>query len=282
MSTTLNIQEFELLRTLIEDECGIAVDDQKVYLIESRLAKLMVECGCENYGEFYLKAKTPAETALREKIVDAMTTNETLWFRDTRPFMALREHLFPKFIQEIKDGKRNQLKIWSAACSSGQEPYSMVMIANELARLAQGGEHLLNKMSILATDISPSVLMLAKMGRYDGIAMSRGLPDEMKTRYFEEKGRVWEIKPDIKKPVTFQKLNLMDSFGTLPKFDLIMLRNVAIYFSAEAKKELFAKIAAQLNPDGILFIGSSETLMGYSQAFAMQEYQKCIYYQLKP
>lgn len=280
MTISINATEFDLLRQLIEQECGIAVGEDKVYLLESRLSKLVVEQGCDNFSSFYYKAKSDA--ALRDKIVDAMTTNETLWFRDNAPYITLQEKLFPQFVEQLRKGQKKEIRIWSAACSTGQEPYSIAMLAHEFVRLGGGPELCQGGLKILATDISPSALFLAKTGRYDPVSMSRGMPDDLKQRYFENNGRTYVLKNEIKSMVQFQQVNLLNSFEHLGLFDLILLRNVAIYFSTDFKISLFKRLANALYVDGYLFLGSSESMLGYSQDFQTLDYKQCHYYQVKP
>lgn len=257
--------EFELFRKLIEGECGIAIGDEKAYLLESRLSTMLIENECANFTEFY--EKTRLDCALKNKIIDAMTTNETLWFRDNAPYVALNEHLFPLFSEQLKQNKKKQIKIWSAACSSGQEPYSIAINAHEYAKTGSGTELLNGGLSILATDISNAVLFLAKAGRYDAISISRGMPEILLSRYFQQDGRVYILDAKIKEMVQFQQLNLMKSFNQVGKFDLVMLRNVAIYFSVEFKIDLFRRVAQVLSPGGYLILGASESLHGLSDDF---------------
>ena len=273
--------EFLLIRNYIEKECGIALSEEKSYLIESRFATLLLESGCDNFSQLYLKMKEGSEPLLKRKIIDAITTNETLWFRDESPYMVLRDRIFPEYLQEFQQNRRTQLRIWSAACSSGQEPYSIAMMAEHFSRQKQLGNYLRDRMSILATDISTSVLLLAKLARYDTISMSRGMLPGFKEQYFSEEGKIHVLKDDIKQMVSFQQFNLQDSFMPLGKFDVIMLRNVAIYFSIPFKVELFKKLANALNPGGYLFLGASETVNGLSQDFEIQKSERGIYYSLK-
>lgn len=273
---TLTTSEFQLLSSLIEKECGIALQDDKQYLIESRLANLLIENGCNTFSEFYQKAKSNLHTDLKDKIVDAITTNETLWFRDDGPYTVLKEKLFPEYLSN------NQVcRIWSAACSTGQEPYSIIISAYEASEKLHKKQQVDKLLSVMASDISSSALMLAKNARYNAIAMSRGMPADLKVKYFEDNGPVSVLKDDVKKLVTFQKFNLQQPFDAMGKFDIIFLRNVAIYFSQEFKVELFKKLAKALKPGGYLFIGASETLMGYSEDFKLLEYNKSRYYQVK-
>jgi chemotaxis protein methyltransferase CheR len=280
MSMTLSKQEFQLFRDMIEKECGIALQEDKVYLIESRLASLVVEAGCESFSAFYQMAMG-ANTSLKDKIVNAMTTNETLWFRDEGPYTTLREKIFPEMVGEIRQARRRDIRLWSAACSTGQEPYSISMIAHDLAR--SGSPELLHgKLSISASDICTSALTIAKLGRYNTLAMSRGMLPGYKENYFDDGGAICTLKDSVKSLIQFQQFNLQKPFDSLGKFDIIFLRNVAIYFSHDFKVALYDKLARALNPGGYLFVGTSETLIGYSTKFDRREHGRCIYYQVKP
>jgi len=278
MNLKLDLTEFSLLRDLIEKECKIALGNEKDYLVENRLARIVAESGSSSYGEFYRKAKD--DKSLREKIVDAMTTNETLWFRDESPFVVLREQLLPELSEQLKKGVKKQIRIWSAACSTGQEPYSIAMIVHEFVQKGGPKGLLDGGLSILATDISSSALMMAKLGRYNELAVSRGLPAAYKERYFAFEGRAWAISNDIKKMVHLQRFNLQDSFALLGLFDIVFLRNVAIYFSMDFKKELFGKVARALNPEGCLILGSAESLGGLSEDFAVRQFGRGVFYEL--
>lgn len=279
MSFSITNNEFELFRKLIETECGIAIGDEKAYLLESRLSKMLDENGCDNFTQFY--DKTRLDSQLKNKIIDAMTTNETLWFRDDSPYMALNEHFFPLFSEQLKQGSKKQVRIWSAACSTGQEPYSIAINAHEFSKSGQGSALLNGGLNILATDISNSVLFLAKAARYDAISISRGMPESLLNRYFQQDGRVYVLENKIKEMVQFQQLNLMKSFNQMGMFDLILLRNVAIYFSVEFKMDLFRRISQVLNPGGYLMLGASESLHGLSDDFDRLEYNRCVFYKLK-
>lgn len=275
----INHEEFILLREYIQQECGIVVGDEKVYLIESRLARLVVETGCSSFKEFYLKAKSDVTKKLRDKIVDAMTTNETLWFRDMKPWTIIKDVLIPKFFDDLKNGRKQKITIWSAACSTGQEPYSLAMLLDEAIR--RDGRVNKSQFSILGTDISPSALYMAISGRYNTIAMSRGMLPGYKEKYFNDADGVSEIKPEIKQMVVYKQFNLQHDFTKIPNCDLIFCRNVAIYFSPEFKKELFKKIHSKLFVDGYFFIGSTESLIGYSTDYEQLEYQRGVYYKPK-
>ena len=268
--------EFDLFQTMIEKECGIALQKDKQYLVESRLMNLVVEAGCETFKDFYAKINSSFDKTIKDKIIDAMTTNETLWFRDESPYTLLREKLYPEFFNANKP-----CRIWSAACSTGQEPYSMTMVADEYANKKGIGNKLPQLLSIMATDISSSALLIAKTGRYNPIAMSRGMKPEYKGLYFDEDKNTCVIKDKLKQFIEFKKFNLQESFQSIGKSDIVFLRNVAIYFSHDFKVELFRKIANNLNPGGYLVLGSSETLMGYSEDYDLLEHDRCRYYQVK-
>lgn len=279
MTNKIETREFQLLRDYIEKHCGIHLDESKAYLIENRLLTMMIENGCRSYSEFYTKALNDQTHTLRDKIIDAMTTNETLWFRDASPYKILQFELLPLFLKEFIAGTKKTIRIWSAACSTGQEPYSIAMIVNEFART----NPLLHpsKVEIIATDISPTVLFLAKAARYDTLAISRGLSDELRNRYFEQSGKVWVLKDTIKNMVTFKKLNLQEDITSLGHFDIVFIRNVLIYFSDEFKKDLLNRIASRLRPDGFLIVGASESVSNYSNIFSMLTHDRALYYKVR-
>ncbi|MBI2421980.1 MAG: protein-glutamate O-methyltransferase CheR [Candidatus Hydrogenedentes bacterium] len=267
MSTSSKISEveFNLLRDYIEQHCGIALGKEKAYLIETRLTKLMALNGCESYSDFYRIIKASADESLKEKIIDAMTTNETLWFRDTHPFLILAEELLPRLAAEIKAGKRQKVRIWSAAASTGQEGYSIAMTIHEFCRSNFGvrPEHF----EIVGTDISKSALLLAKAGRYDQLAMNRGMKDEIRDRYFAQSGNTWQINDNIKNMMALKKFNLQEKPTLLGVFDIVFIRYVLIYFSIELKRAILKNIHAQLAPGGNLLIGATESLREISEDF---------------
>ena len=272
-------EEFFLIRDYIEKHCGIFLTEDKVYLVETRLTTLMIEQGCKTFGELYQKAVEDKSNILRDKVIEAITTNETFWFRDLHPFGILNEVLFEKLTEEIREGKRSKIKIWCSACSTGQEPYSIAMTFMEYIRRSPffRPEHI----EILATDISSTVLFLGKTGRYDNLAISRGLSEEFKNRYFKQDGKIWTITDEIKSMVTFQKLNLQENFTHLGKQDIVFCRNILIYFSVEFKQDILKRIAKLLRPDGYLFLGASESIIMYTQEYEMLRHAMGLYYQVK-
>jgi len=269
--------DFELFRTFLEKACGILLGSNKQYLVSSRLNKLMEQQGIKTLGELVQRMQGQPRGGLREQVVDAMTTNETLWFRDSYPFEVLKNRVLPEL---IKANPGQRLRIWSAACSSGQEPYSLSMAIDEFERSNIG--QLRSGVQIVATDLSGSMLTACKAGEYDSLAMGRGLAQERLQRYFDprEPGR-WAVKPAIKSRVEFRALNLLDSYAGLGKFDIVFCRNVLIYFSAEVKKDILTRIHATLKPGGYLFLGASEALNGLPERYQMVQCSPGIIYKVK-
>lgn len=276
MPETISINEFKLLRDLIEKLCGIALGDEKAYLIETRLAGLLAENGCADFGSFYRLVSQDPNPRLRDKIVDAMTTNETLWFRDTHPFVILREQLLPRLAEGLISGNRFRIRIWSGACSTGQEPYSIAMSIHEFCNANPGVRP--EQFEIMATDISPSALMLAKLGRYDHAAVSRGLPDHLRNRYFRQDGNVWVAGEELKRLITFKKFNLQDSMEPLGRFDIVFMRYVTIYFSDPFKQQIYQGVARLLAPEGNLIISAVESLRGICGDFSQLSHAGGSYY----
>ena len=279
--TTLsaNREEFDLFKRYIEQHCSISLSDEKKYLLESRLTKLVVESGCETFKDFYQKISRQHSNELRDKIIDAMTTNETLWFRDGSPWMTFREKVMPEMIERIQSEKR-KIRIWSAACSTGQEPYTIGMLIHDGVQRSKTRASMTD-FEIMATDISTSALFIAMAGRYDRISMNRGFTEEwapFKERYFDKDGPVRVVRSDIKQLVTFKKFNLQDSFALLGSFDVVFIRNVAIYFSESFKIDLYRRIQNTMTKGAYLFLGSSESLHGYSKAFDTEQYGRATFY----
>ncbi len=269
--------DFEQFRIFLEKACGILLGSNKQYLVSSRLNKLMEQQGIKTLGELVQRMQGQPRSGLREQVVDAMTTNETLWFRDTYPFEVLKNRVYPEMLK-ANGGQR--LRIWSAACSSGQEPYTLSMTTEEFERNNLG--QLKAGVQIVATDLSASMLATCKSGEYDSLAMGRGLSQERLQKYFDPKeGGRWAIKPAIKSRVEFRALNLLDSYASLGKFDIVFCRNVLIYFSAEVKKDILLRIHGALKPGGYLFLGASEALNGLPDHYQMVQCSPGIIYKAK-
>ncbi len=284
MPLRITAQEFRLLSDFIEAECGVLLGNEKAYLIENRLSNLAKASGCRTFGEFYVKLKHSSRSdRIRSAVTDAITTHETLWFRDGYPFRVLQESLLPEFQKDIRAETRDSVRIWSAACSTGQEPYSIAITALDFyLKTGIGAESCHSQVAVLATDVSEKVLSAARTGRYDINAVSRGLLPGHLERHFRKEGNEWVLEPKIKKMVTFRQMNLKEPISSnIGYFDIIFLRNVIIYFSEEFKKILFARAARLMNRGGYLFLGAGETVGGYSDAFDIIEYEGMIFYRIK-
>lgn len=275
MKADITPQEYETFKSFLQNACGILLGENKQYLVKSRLRRIMEEHELATLGELLERIKRTGRGNLREVVIDAMTTNETLWFRDNHPFRILQEKLLPEFAER----KTSQsLRIWSAAASTGQEPYSVAMIIEEFRRQRPGK---LRDVKITATDISKSVLEVARSGEYEMIAIGRGLSPERQKQFFTPSlSGSWQIKSNIKSMVEFRELNLLERY-MLGKFDIVMCRNVLIYFSADLKKDILTRIHATLNPGGYLILGASESLSGLSDLYEMVHCNPGIIYRKK-
>lgn len=267
-------QEYDSFRHYLAEVTGIILGDNKHYLVSSRLTRLMENYELESYSDLLNVLKQSNNGTIREQIIDAMTTNETMWFRDTYPYEMLKGVLLPEFAKKVKD---RPLKIWSSACSSGQEPYSISIIVEEF--LASNLGSFPKGVQITGTDISLAILNYSKDAKYDNSAMNRGISPERIQRYFIKEDDHCELKPDIKNRVTFKQLNLQQSYGSLGRFDLIFCRNVLIYFSSELKTDILTRMADILNPDGYLLLGSSETPTRYTPIYKMIRTPNGVVYQ---
>lgn len=268
--------EIQLISKYIYGISGIHIEASKAYLLETRLGRLLEAENCASYGEFYHKAKADSSKALEKKVVDAITTNETLFFRDSNPFELLKHKILPEVIdRNASKSISTPIRIWSAACSTGQEVYSIAIVLKELLGTAPV------KFNLTGTDLSDAAIKQASYGSYNKFEIERGLPRERLQRYFTADGANWKIKDQIRAMASFRKLNLMHPFTGMGKFDIIFCRNVAIYFTLEDRKKLFAKIADVLEPDGFLIIGSTESLTGVCPRFVPKRHLKSVFYQLR-
>ncbi|HCP97486.1 protein-glutamate O-methyltransferase CheR [Pseudoalteromonas sp. SK18] len=271
----LQQKEYDQFRLFLEQQCGIVLGENKQYLVKSRLAPLMSRFNVDSLSELVTKTLGVHERQLRAAVVDAMTTNETLWFRDQYPFELLKTRLFPEF-----KALNRPLKIWSAASSSGQEPYSIAMSVAEFQSSSPG----VLKMGaqIIGTDISNTMLDMCKHAEYDALALARGLSAERRKKFFKDSGNgMAQVVDSLKKQVSFRHLNLLDSYALMGKFDIIFCRNVLIYFSPEVKAKIIAQFSQALNPKGYLFLGASESMSGLSTDFDMVRCNPGIIYQKK-
>jgi chemotaxis protein methyltransferase CheR len=275
MSSSISKEDYASFQAFLEEACGITLGDNKQYLVASRLGALLSEYKIPSLRALIERLRVDRRSELYERIVDAMTTNETLWFRDAFPFEILKQVILPELVKTRALGAR----IWSAACSSGQEPYSISMIIDEFQRASPGA--LANNVQIVATDLSPTMLELARAGSYDAAAMARGISEERRRQFFTERFGRWQLNEDLRRRVTFSEHNLQLGFESLGKFQVIFCRNVLIYFSAALKRDILARFAAALQPGGYLFLGAAEAITGYSDAFEMLRLPQGIVYRLK-
>lgn len=275
LNETITPEDYEVFRAFLAEACGITLGDNKEYLVASRLSRLMSECAIGSLRELVALVKNERNGRLRARVVDAMTTNETFWFRDQHPYEILRQLVLP----EVTQLREPQVRIWSAACSSGEEPYSISMVVDEYLAARPGG--LPVDTQIIATDVAPSMLEQAAAAVYEAKALARGLSSERIQRYLVPRGPKWAVREDICKRVAFRELNLVRDFRALGKFDAIFCRNVLIYFSAEAKTDILARFEQVLKPRGFLFLGASEAVSNYSSAFEMVRAHGGVVYRLK-
>jgi chemotaxis protein methyltransferase CheR len=257
--------------------CGVSLDGTKTYLIEGRLGRLAEDAGCATFSQFVSRARSEPGRKLEKQIIDAITTNETLFFRDEAPFELLRNKILPDLIDRRKYTPGARLRIWSAACSTGQEVYSIAIILKELL-----GDPDRYGVRLLGTDISDDAVARASKGVYGGIDITRGMPESVRTKYFVQRGESWQVRDEIRAMASFQRLNLMQDFSSLGKFDIIFCRNVAIYFNDPDRRGLFERLGRILEPDGYLVIGAMESLNGVSTRFESKRYLRSVFYQLRP
>jgi chemotaxis protein methyltransferase CheR len=266
-------QEFDAIRQLLQERSGIALDDGKQYLVESRLAPVVQQLQLKSIGELIAQLRGAGGTGLQRQVVEAMVTTESSFFRDHHPFQALRKEVIPHLIERRRDQRR--LYIWCAATAHGQEPYSVAMLLRE-----HFPELRTWQVSLLATDLSREVLARARLGLYNQIEVNRGLPAALLVKYFEQQGSDWQLQATIRDMVTFQELNLTQPWPAMPRMDLVLLRNVMIYFDVETKKSILRRLTRVLQPDGYLLLGGAETTLNLDDSFRRVEPLKCGFYQL--
>jgi chemotaxis protein methyltransferase CheR len=273
----LTLSERQLVTEYIYGISAIALDASKDYLIEGRLAPLAKELGCGSLGELVHKAKVDAAGALKRRIIDAITTNETLFFRDQAPFELLRHKLIPELIDRQKSHPmKPAIRIWSAACSTGQELYSVAMVLREVL-----GDPARYNIRLLGTDLSDQVVARASAAIYNAIEMSRGLTEAQRQKHFLPAAGGWKLRDEVRAMATFRRANLMEDFSALGKFDIIFCRNVAIYFKKKDREQLFRRLIQSLDAHGILIIGSMESLEQNYPQLEFKRHLRTTYYQLK-
>lgn len=252
--------DFDFLRRLLKDRSGLVLSAEKDYLLESRLLPLARRHGMTSLGELAARLRQPGTTALAIAVTEAMTTNETFFFRDRIPFDHLRETVIPALVAARAREKR--IRIWCTAAASGQEPYSIAMVLKALGAQLNGF-----RIDIMATDLSAEVVERAKAGLYSQFEVQRGLPIQLLVKYFSKNGDAWEIAPELRGMVQFRTLNLLNDFSPLGAFDVVFCRNVLIYFDQATKSGVLERIARQMPADGYLTLGAAETVVGLTESF---------------
>ena len=267
--------DFDFVRSLVRRHSAIVLEATKEYLVEARLTPLARSEGLGSLADLVAKLRTGRDAALQRKVIDAMTTNETLFFRDVHPFEALRTSILPELLPQRAAVK--QLRIWSAACSTGQEPYTIAMLLREsFPELASW------RVEIVATDLSTDVLAKAREGVYGQIEVNRGLPAKLMVKYFKKQGVDWRIDDAIRAMVDFRELNLAERWPAMGPFDVVFLRNVLIYFDSETKKAILGRVRTVLKSDGCLFLGAAETTMNLDDGYERLQLGKSGCYRVKP
>jgi chemotaxis protein methyltransferase CheR len=251
--------DYEYLRKLLKDRSGLVLSADKQYLVESRLTPLARKAGLASLTELVAKLKSNNERLVVD-VVEAMTTNESFFYRDKVPFDHFKDAIMPSLI--AARAKERRIRIWCAAASTGQEPYSLAMCLKEMKDKIAGW-----RIDIIGTDLSNEVLEKAKAGLYSQFEVQRGLPIQMLVKYFVQTGDTWQISPEIRAMVQYKPLNLLADFSHLGNFDVVFCRNVLIYFDQETKIGVLNRISRMLEADGFLVLGAAETVVGLTEAF---------------
>ncbi len=266
----MNAEDFNLLKDLLKERSGLALSEDKHYLLESRLMPVARKLGMAGLDDLIRAIRTERKETLLRDVTEAMTTNESYFFRDIQPFDQFRDLTLPTLVEARNGSKR--IRIWSAACSTGQEPYSLAMILKDMAAKLAGW-----RVEIVATDISNETLEKARVGLYSQFEVQRGLPIQYLMKNFKQVDEMWQIDPSIRAMVTFQQFNLLDSFAGLGAFDIVFCRNVLIYFSSETKRQVLDKMSRSMPKDGMLYLGGAETVLGVTDSFAPIKGQRGVY-----
>lgn len=272
MNSSLKPSDYQAIHDFLEGQAGIRLGAGKEYLVVSRLGRLLPNFGMTGYEELVAGLSGPAATSLQATVVDAMTTNETFWFRDAAHFRILVDAV-------LAESRPSRLRIWSAAASTGQEAYTAAICLQDAMRNGRVSPTL--NYEIVGTDISPTALQEAQGASYCGASAARGLTDDQRRRYFRDQGGCLELLPQYRKGVGFRTFNLLKPFGALGRFDVVFCRNVLIYFSQERKRDIIARIAGALNPGGHLFLGSTESMSGHEDLFEMRNLAGGLVYRVR-
>jgi chemotaxis protein methyltransferase CheR len=270
---SLSDAEFDHIRSLVRDRSAIVLDDTKQYLVQTRLVNVLRAAELPSFAGLVDELRRRPHGKLADEVVEAMTTNETSFFRDVHPFDAVTEHLVPALLQQRASAS---LTVWCAACSSGQEPYSLAIALTERhPELVRTG-----RVRIIATDISPAMVERCRAGRFTALEVNRGLPARHLVRHFRQDGRDWVVRPEVRRLVEARELNLTGSWSAVPRCEMVWLRNVLIYFSGQTKAEILGRVRREvLVPGGHLFLGASETTLHVDDQYVRREIGRSICYQ---
>jgi chemotaxis protein methyltransferase CheR len=269
----MNANDINLICDLVRRKSGIDLDSSKEYLIDARLVPLARRLKLVGVGDIILKLKQ-RDAAVERDVVDAMTTNETSFFRDVSPFEALKKSVLPDLI--TRRSAERKLSIWCAASSTGQEPYTIAMLLKEnFPQLASWN------LSFIASDLSRDVLNRARAGKFSQLEVNRGLPATLLVKYFKKQGLEWEISPDLRKMIDFKEINLLEAWPSMPPLDLIFIRNVLIYFNQETKRQILQRIRLLMRPEAYLFLGVAEGTMNIDEQFERGKFERSGCFQIK-
>lgn len=266
--------DFDYVREMVQREAAIVIEPGREYLVESRLAGVARSAGMASLDELLAALRRNQTTDLRRRVIEAMTTNETSFFRDAAYYEALRDRVIPELLAARATSKT--LTIWSAAASTGQEVYSTAMLLRELGPKLAGFT-----IRLIASDYCASMLERCRNGIYSQLEVNRGLPAALLARYFERAGTNWQVRAELRQMVQFEQVNLAQAWRGLPIFDLVFLRNVLIYFSVDTKKDILARVRQQLRPDGYLILGGAETTINIDPSYQRTEFGKAVLYKPK-
>jgi chemotaxis protein methyltransferase CheR len=270
----LNVADFEFVRALVTKRSAIVLDAEKTYLVESRLVPVAKSVGLATTSDLVAHLRSSPLSGLHQKVVEAMTTNETSFFRDLHPFEAFKNVVVPDMLK--RRASTRQLRIWCGASSTGQEPFSLAMLLREDFPCLKNWS-----VRIIATDLSDHVLERARRATFSQLEVNRGLPAPYLVKYFERRGLEWRLKDEICSMVEFGKLNLIESWPAMPPLDVVFLRNVLIYFDVPTKKQILAKIRAAMRSDGYFFLGGAETTLNLDENFERIDFDRSGCYTLK-
>ncbi|WP_431860347.1 CheR family methyltransferase [Azospirillum sp.] len=266
----MRVEDFDMFATMLKQRSGLVLTKDKAYLLESRLMPVARKWNMKGLDELASTVRTRKDEALLRDITEAMTTNESSFFRDQKPFDQFKQIVLPRLL-ETRAAKRS-IRIWSAACSSGQEAYSLAMMLNEDAAKVAGW-----RIEIVGTDISAEMVERSKSGIYTQFEVQRGLPIQMLVKHFKQQGDKWQIGPNLRQMVSFREWNLLGDLGGLGQFDVVFCRNVLIYFDQPTKTKVLEAIARQMPPDGVLYLGGAETVLGITDRFKPVDGQRGLY-----